>query len=169
MKHREKVQCSVPWAPPLPPPACHTPEICRLRRPGLGEAGVGRGLAAPGRGQALTSCGANARANLAAPATFQPFAPPGPWLTRQRRPVPAAESGGSPVSTGMIDQPPVVHTRGEQKSALERKAVLTPATAGADPEDVTPSESARHERAVTVSLHAREPPRSRQIRRETGR
>lgn len=62
------------------------------------------------------------------------------------------------MSTGMIDQPQVVQTRGEQKSALERKAVLTPATAGAGHEDITLSESAHHERAVTVSLHAREPP-----------
>lgn len=40
---------------------------------------------------------------------------------------------------------------------MERKAVLTPATAGTDPEDVMLRESARHERAVTVSLHAWEP------------
>ena len=49
VKHGERVLCSAPCPSPLPP-ACLTQETCHLQRSGLG-----RGRAAQGRWQALTS------------------------------------------------------------------------------------------------------------------
>lgn len=153
VKHGERVLCSAP-CPSRLPPACLTQETCHLQRSGLG-----RGLAAQGQWQALTSkprCSSNIPALRSSKAWLEggpfksppvrgafslllgsqscreeemggaldvpqglsgsallgspplggsppwagreaaPRVPPGPWLTRQRCPGPAAKSGGTP-------------------------------------------------------------------------